>query len=303
MNRVLVVGSINKDIIFNVSNIPMVGETIISNKVESRNGGKGLNQAVALSRLGNSVDFIGAVGDDDYGEEIKKLIKNEGIDNKNILIKRKMKTGTANILVDNYGNNQIVVYSGANMNLSIQDIDIELIKSCDICLLQLEIPFDTVYEILRLCNNLGKITVLNPAPLVKRFNREILKYVDFLIPNETELELLLDKKNRSLNEIINSAKEVLDYGTKNVIVTLGDKGCVYANKEMSVHYPCEKVKAVDTTAAGDSFIGGFISAYISGLSIDECIIYAQKVAEYTVKAVGAVDSLPYKKQLEEEEKC
>lgn len=303
MNRVLVVGSINKDIIFNVSNIPMVGETIISNKVESRNGGKGLNQAVALARLGNSVDFVGAVGDDDYGEEIKKLIKNEGINNKNILIKRKMKTGTANILVDNYGNNQIVVYSGANMNLSIQDIDIELIKSCDICLLQLEIPFDTVYEILRLCNNLGKITVLNPAPLVKRFNKEILKYVDFLIPNETELELLLDKKNRSLNEIINSAKEVLDYGTKNVIVTLGDKGCVYANKEMSVHYPCEKVKAVDTTAAGDSFIGGFISAYIDGLSIDECIIYAQKVAEYTVKAVGAVDSLPYKKQLEEEEKC
>lgn len=303
MSRVLVVGSINKDIIFNVSNIPIVGETIISNKVESRNGGKGLNQAVALARLGNSVDFVGAVGDDDYGEEIKKLIKNEGINNKNILIKRKMKTGTANILVDNYGNNQIVVYSGANMNLSIQDIDIELIKSCDICLLQLEIPFDTVYEILRLCNNLGKITVLNPAPLVKRFNKEILKYVDFLIPNETELELLLDKKNRSLNEIINSAKEVLDYGTKNVIVTLGDKGCVYANKEMSVHYPCEKVKAVDTTAAGDSFIGGFISAYIDGLSIDECIIYAQKVAEYTVKAVGAVDSLPYKKQLEEEEKC
>lgn len=288
--EIVVCGSLNMDITLEVEELAKKGETILANGLKKSLGGKGQNQAVAIKRLGKDVCMLGAVGNDDYGKEIELFLENEGLE-KNILIKD-ASTGVAYINIDKNGDNNIIVYSGANFMLTEEDFEIfkKTIKKAKICVLQLEIPLNIVYKCLEYCSANGIITILNPAPYNKNFDVNYLKYVDYLIPNETELEFLINKKNI---DIESKLKEVKNLGVKNVLVTLGENGslCLLENGEY-ISVPARKVKAIDTTAAGDSFISGFVSKLIEDKSVKEAMEFATKVSSIVVTKKGAIDSLP-----------
>lgn len=296
--KIIVIGSLNVDTTYQLPHIPAEGETILATSKTTQRGGKGQNQAVAMSRLGAEVMMIGAVGNDEEGNMLIDGLKIEGIDSSGI-IRKSVPSGTASIYLDENARNNIVVYPGANFAMTVEDIDekIDLIKSAQICVMQNEIPKDVIYHVIEICKNNGIITILNPAPAVKDFDTKYLGMVDYLVPNETELELLLDKKIE--NNVEELAREVLELGCKNVLVTLGSKGSMLINKDEVYNQSAKLVKAVDTTAAGDSFIGGFTTALAMGKDYKEAMEYGTKVSAIAVTKPGAVDSLPTVKEVED----
>ena len=296
--KIIVIGSLNVDTTYQLPHIPAEGETILATSKTTQRGGKGQNQAVAMSRLGAEVMMIGAVGNDEEGNMLIDGLKIEGIDSSGI-IRKSVPSGTASIYLDENARNNIVVYPGANFAMTVEDIDekIDSIKSAQICVMQNEIPKDVIYHVIEICKNNGIITILNPAPAVKDFDTKYLGMVDYLVPNETELELLLDKKIE--NNVEELAREVLELGCKNVLVTLGSKGSMLINKDEVYNQSAKLVKAVDTTAAGDSFIGGFTTALAMGKDYKEAMEYGTKVSAIAVTKPGAVDSLPTVKEVED----
>lgn len=296
--KIIVIGSLNVDTTYQLPHIPAEGETILATSKTTQRGGKGQNQAVAMSRLGAEVMVIGAVGNDEEGNVLIDGLKIEEIDSSGI-IRKNVPSGTASIYLDENAKNNIVVYPGANFAMTVEDIDekIDLIKSAQICVMQNEIPKDVIYHVIEICKNNGIITILNPAPAVKDFDTKYLGMVDYLVPNETELELLLGKKIE--NNVEELAREVLELGCKNVLVTLGSKGSMLINKDEVYNQSAKLVKAVDTTAAGDSFIGGFTTALAMGKDYKEAMEYGTKVSAIAVTKPGAVDSLPTVKEVED----
>lgn len=295
--KILVIGSLNMDTTYSLSHIPKEGETIISSKKTVQRGGKGQNQAIQIGRLGCDITMIGAVGDDPEGKILLEGLKEDGVDPDSIFIK-KGSTGTASIYVDKKGQNNIVVFPGANFEITVEDIEknSDLIKSADIVVLQNEIPLEVNYKVIELCNNEDTITVYNPAPANKNFKKEYLGMVDYFLPNETEIEIILDREIGEDYEEI--AREALELGCKNVIITLGKTGSLLVNKEKTHLEPAKVVKAVDTTAAGDSYIGGFVAGLAAGLEVEGAMELATRVAAITVTRPGAVDSLPTKVEVE-----
>lgn len=293
---ILVVGSLNMDTTYELDHLPLKGETILAKYIKSNRGGKGQNQAVAAARLGSDVILVGAVGDDDGGRLIKKGLSEDNI-NTDYIITKDTPTGCASIYIDKNGNNNIVVYSGSNFELNKADIEsFNKFKNIKYCIMQLEIPLDTVYRTLEICKKNNIITILNPAPANTDFNSDYLKYVDYFIPNETELSLIANEK--AVNENIEKlCRNLLKKGVKNVIVTLGEKGSVLVNNNEIIKVPCGKTEAVDTTAAGDSYIGGFVTYLSEGKSLKESMEFASKVAAKTVSKKGAIDSLPYRNNI------
>lgn len=298
MSEVLVVGSINMDLVVKTDEIPKIGETLLGSELLQIPGGKGANQGAAIAKLRNDVTFLGKVGNDVYADVMLKSMEDSGVDISHIE-RCNTNTGIAVINVDKHGNNNIVVISGANgfVDKDYLQMNIEVFKSSKIVLFQLEIPIDSVKEGLIIAKKLGKTTILNPAP-ARDLDDEIINNIDILIPNEHELQRLSKVNITDDESLLEASKLLLNKGIKQIIVTLGSRGVLYVTKDEHSFYKAYKVDAVDTTAAGDSFIGGFTSAYIKGSSIEESITRGQAAAALAVQKIGAQSSLPTLEEVE-----
>lgn len=292
MKNICVIGSLNMDLVVNVDTMPKPGQTIIGSNFKEVPGGKGANQAVAMARLNGNVSMIGKVGEDGFGQTLINSLKNDKVDTTYIQT-AKGATGVAIITVDKNAQNSIVVSPGANFEVKEDDIDnnIEAIKNSDIVVLQLETPLNTIKYALNKAKELNKYTILNPAPAVK-LDDEIIKNVDLLTPNETELEIISGVSIETEEDIQKAAQIMIEKGVKELIVTLGSKGSLYINKEKSMFKKAYKVEAVDTTAAGDSYTGALAVALSQDKNIEDAMDFASKVGALSVLKEGAQSSLP-----------
>lgn len=292
MKNICVIGSLNMDLVVNVDTMPKPGQTIIGSNFKEVPGGKGANQAVAMARLNGNVSMIGKVGEDGFGQTLINSLKNDKVDTTYIQT-AKGATGVALITVDKNAQNSIVVSPGANFEVKEDDIDnnIEAIKNSDIVVLQLETPLNTIKYALNKAKELNKYTILNPAPAVK-LDDEIIKNVDLLTPNETELEIISGVSIETEEDIQKAAQIMIEKGVKELIVTLGSKGSLYINKEKSMFKKAYKVEAVDTTAAGDSYTGALAVALSQDKNIEDAMDFASKVGALSVLKEGTQSSLP-----------
>ena len=299
MKKALVIGSLNMDMTVKVEELPKLGETIFGNDFYESCGGKGANQAVAVSKLGMKTEMIGMVGKDSQGEKLIQNLNKYGIISDNV-IKSDELTGRAIITVDKKGDNNIIVIPGSNFKITKEHIQAkqDVIASSDVVILQNEIPADTVEFSLLKAKELGKITIFNPAP-ARKLSGEVFKNTDYLILNETEMEEIFEIKfnDEEYTEKISIKKK--EYGIKNIILTLGDKGSILFSEDNNIKkYDVYKVKAVDTTAAGDSFIGAFTMKICEIGNPDEAIKYATAVSAIVVTRQGAQDSIPTREEIE-----
>ncbi len=297
MGDITILGIFVADISFSGNKIPSTGETILGDSYNVGPGGKGCNQAIAISRLGGRVNFISKLGDDDYGKLAIDKLKKDNIDTSNIIISSKHKTGVAGIHVDrNTGKNAITVVRGAPSSLTIKEIDINLFKQSKIFLTQLEIPIDVTLHCLKAAKEYGLINILNPAPACK-LSDDFFKLIDYFTPNETEAEFYTGIKIKNENDAKVSAKKLIEMGIKKVIITLGEKGLFYSDGKEEIFIEASSDKAVDTTGAGDAFNGGFSFALLKGKKIKECLEIANKVAGASTTKLGAGDSMPVLKDI------
>ena len=295
MKKILVIGSLNLDVVIRVNHIPAVGETILAGDSYRNPGGKGANQAYATARLGGDVTFVGAVGQDETAKILLHNLHEAGTDIEHVVVNKEQPTGTAMIAVDGDGDNSIIVIPGANSTLSCGDIEQlrDVIKTCDIVVMQLEIPLETVLCAAKIAYEYGKLVVLDPAPVPEYIDEKIYKYVDIIKPNETELGMLNNMEVNTQEDIEVATKKLRARGVKNVIVTLGENG-VYADTEKTGTFCVEpiKVEAVDSTAAGDSFTAALVTKLAKGEDIKEAVEFANKVASIVVTRKGAQSSVP-----------
>ncbi len=299
MKRIMVIGSLNMDLVTKVDKTPLVGQTVFGEGLVKYEGGKGANQAVAIGKLGGNVTMLGMLGNDPFADTLKNNLKKHNVDTKYLFSTTKAPTGTALIMVNENGDNSIVVIPGANNELSEQSIETEFFKDIDYVLAQFEVPKKTITKAFKIAKNLGIKTVLNPAP-ASTIDEELLSLCDMLIPNETEFELITGCNARDKESIIHGASVLFDKGVNEVLVTLGENGAIYLNSDGKI---CEvdayEVKAIDTTAAGDSFIGGLLTCLSNKKTIEEALEYAMKVGALTVSKQGAQSSLPQMDEVEQ----
>jgi ribokinase len=300
---IVVIGSINMDLVLRVPRMPLPGETLTGGAFRTIPGGKGANQAVACARLSGKVAgaqqvaMIGCVGDDAFGATLRAALVGDGIIDSHISTLPGVASGIASILVDDNGQNSIVIAGGANDLLSPAHIDAakELIEQADIVVLQLETPMATVVHAIKLARSLGKTVVLNPAPAAS-LPEGVLELVDYLIPNEIEAAMLAGVSPEGADaKALAAALQKL--GSDNVIITLGSKGVHAALYGGDYTFPAEAVQAVDTTAAGDTFIGGFVAGLASGMDEAESIQQGQRAAAWSVTKPGAQTSIPHLHEL------
>ena len=297
MSDITVLGIFVADISFSGNKLPSMGETILGDSYNVGPGGKGCNQAIAISRLGGKVNFISKLGDDDYGKLAINKLKKDNIDTSNIIISNKHKTGVAGIHVDkNTGKNAITVVRGAPSSLTKKEIDTNLFKQSKIFLTQLEIPIEVTLHSLKVAKEFGLINILNPAPACELSN-DFFKLVDYFTPNETEAEFYTGIKINDENDAKISAKKLIEMGIKKVIITLGEKGLFYSDGNEEIYMKASPDKAIDTTGAGDAFNGGFSFALFKGKKIKECLEIANKVAGLSTTKLGAGDSMPTFKEI------
>ena len=304
MNKVCVLGSMNMDLVVKVNDIPRVGETILSKSFEKIAGGKGANQAVAAKRCGAEVAMIAKIGKDENGEILKDKLKEDNIDVKYVFEDKNESTGMAFIMVNENGNNSIIVVAGSNMTINKEDIEasLEKIEESDILIAQFETSEEMTLEAFKKAKEFGKVTILNPAP-AKKINEELLKVTDIIVPNETEAEVLTGITVETLEDANKAGKVFLEKGVKFVVITLGDKGAAVIGKDFCKLVPSYKVNAIDTTAAGDSFIGGLSSKLdfrnINKETLIGAVNFGNKVSSISVQRKGAQPSIPYLKEIEE----
>ena len=297
--RIVVIGSCNTDMVINTDRLPLPGETIIGGNFFMNAGGKGANQAVAAVRLGGSVSFMAKVGNDHFGSRSIEQYKAEGIDVDHILIDNELPSGVALIMVDANGENCIAVASGANAMLRPEDIDraVGMIERGDIVLMQLETPLDTVEYVARIAKERGKRVVLNPAP-AQHLPDSLLKNLFMIIANETETELITGVKITDMESICRAADVMSERGVQNVVITLGSKGAFIKENGAYHKVPAIKVKAVDATAAGDTFCGAVCVALAEKKGILDAVEFANRCASVTVTRMGAQSSLPYRAEID-----
>lgn len=299
-SKILAIGSANMDLVVSTQRFPQPGETVFGNKFGMYPGGKGANQAVAAAKLGGNVCFLGKMGNDLFREKLSASMQNDGVQLDHLLIDPNTSTGMALITVDSNGQNEIVVVSGSNMNLSPADVESKraIFAAAKIVLLQLEIPLNTVTQSARLAKENGTIVILNPAPACE-LPQELLSMVDYLTPNETEAAFLIKQAVHDQESAQAAALMLLEKGVKNVILTMGKQGALLVNKEKTKLFPATKVQAVDTTAAGDAFNGALAFTLASEKNLDEAIRFANSVAAYSVTKMGAQSSMPTREDLEQ----
>ena len=302
LKKILVIGSIGYDLTAYYEKMPVIGETIVGRKFAENPGGKGDNQAVAGGRSGGDITFLGAIGDDYYGEILKKNLEVNNVKH-NLKVVPNMNCQIATILVDQDGRNSIVIVPGANNYVDKKQIDEneKIIDENDIIVLQLEIPLETVEYVIDMAHKKNKIIILNPSPW-QTLSENALKKVDYLIPNEIELSLMTGMKTDQIEQIEIACKKIIELGAKNLIVTLGEKGSLLYNKKGSKMFPAFPVKAVDTTGAGDCFAGVFSTYLSKNYPIEEAIKYANLASSISVTKIGTIPSFPTQKEIEEARK-
>ncbi len=294
MPSLTVVGSLNMDLVVRVAHLPAPGETILGRDYQTIPGGKGANQAVAAARLGGIVHLVGRVGQDSYGQTLIANLSVEGIHVEFVQVDSTSASGIAMITLDEAGSNTIVVAPGANMALTPQDVfqAFNGIASMDVLVLQLESPLECVQEAARLGQARGAKVVLNPAP-ARKLPDEIYKYVDVLVPNETEISLLTSLPVNTIGQAEQAAVRLLEMGAGEVVLTLGGRGAlVVVPGETSTHIPPYKVQVVDTTAAGDAFVAGLAVGLAQGLNLVEASRFGNAAGAVAVTRLGAQPSMP-----------
>ncbi|MEB0047559.1 MULTISPECIES: ribokinase [unclassified Pseudomonas] len=291
--KVVVIGSLNMDLVTRAPRLPRGGETLIGQSFATVSGGKGANQAVAASRLGAKVSMVGCVGCDAYGDELRAALMAEHIDCQAVSTVDGS-SGVALIVVDDNSQNAIVIVAGANGALTSEVVDRfdAVLQAADVIICQLEVPDATVGHALKRGRELGKTVILNPAPASRPLPVDWYASIDYLIPNESEASALSGVSVDSLETAKIAALRLITMGVHKVIITLGAQGSLFASSAGIEHFAAPKVKAVDTTAAGDTFVGGFAAALSAGKSEAEAIRFGQVAAALSVTRAGAQPSIP-----------
>ena len=298
MKKIVVIGSLNMDFVVDVKSHPRVGETVLGGSLNLKPGGKGANQAYAAAKLGGDVVMLGAVGDDSFGQRLIQNLGQAGVHTEYIKVLPGVNTGSAFVSVNEKGDNSIIVIQGANKYVDREYIDsvVHVIADCDIVVFQLEIPLDTVVYAAGLAKSMGKLVILDPAP-VQCLPERLLSGLDIIKPNQTELTKLLGKEGVKPKD---GLKLLQEKGVKNAIVTLGKDGCCFRKENGEfIYFPAFKVKAVDTTGAGDCFTASLAYCLALGFTIEAALKFAQKASAISVTRNGAQDSYPSLKEVEE----
>ncbi|VWL87427.1 ribokinase [Burkholderia lata] len=297
--RVTVIGSLNMDLVVRARRLPLPGETLMGRSVTSVPGGKGGNQAVAAARLGAAVAMVGRVGADAHGARLVRQLEDEAIDCTGLDASSAAPTGTAMIVVADDGQNAIVIVPGSNGEVSALTVrdHAELIGGADVVVCQMEIGREAVDAALHAARAMNRIVVLNPAPVTSPIPSHWYPLVDFLIPNEVEATALSGVPVTCPRSALDAAQVLRRLGARNVIITLGAQG-VYAAMandpaDGGLHYPGKRVDAIDTTAAGDTFVGAFAAATAARLPVADAIRFGLQAAAISVTRAGAQPSIPY----------
>ena len=292
MARIAVVGSSNTDLVTYITRMPARGETLEAPRFEMGPGGKGANQAVAAARLGSDVLMVGKVGDDMFGRNLLANFKEQGIDTRHVGVAGSVSTGVATILVEQSGENSILIVKGANNHLLPPDIDAAAadLLNCELILLQLEVPLETIYHTVALATRHGRSVMLNPAPATRDLDLAKLRDVAFFTPNRGELSLLTGMPATSRTEIEAASQKLRDGGIRAVITTLGHEGALLVSPDGVTHVPSVPVEAVDTTGAGDAFIGSFAHFLAGGADVKRAMHWAVRYAAHSVTMRGAQKS-------------
>lgn len=297
---ILVVGSANMDLVIKAKSIPKPGETITDGDFYTSCGGKGANQAVTVARLGGRCYFVGRVGKDTFGKELRESLIRNNVNIDYLVEDKDNPTGVAFIMVNSDGENCIIVAPGANRFLTQEDIErsLTIMPSIGVLLTQLEIPIETTGFALKLAKEHGITTILNPAP-AREIDPDIFSLVDIVTPNESELKILTGIEPREKKDIVMGGKKLLDYGAKTVIVTLGGKGAMIIEKDLELYIPPVKVSVVDTTGAGDVFNGALAVRVTCQDPIEKAVRYAVISAGISVTRRGAQSSIPTAEEVDQ----
>jgi len=294
---VLVFGSLNLDLVTYADKLPAIGETIVGEKLLKFPGGKGLNQAIAARRAGSEVLMVGSIGNDADGDYLFNILKSENIDPK-FITKTSEQTGIAVIEVSKSAENRIIIIAGANSKTRFSNEVLTSSPSVTVSLAQLETPIAEVAKFIHESKAAGKITILNPAP-IQKLDQQLLQDTDYLIANETEASFLIGSavEHLSKDEAVTIARQLQKNGLKKVIITLGEQGSVYLDQEKELFIPAYKVKAVDTTAAGDAFCGAFATAISENKPVEYALKFASAAGGLAATKAGAVPSLPTQQEI------
>ena len=296
MSKIVIIGSSNVDLTVRTSHIPSKGETIFGAAPNTAFGGKGANQAVAVSRLGGDISFITKIGTDSYGNMMAENLVKEGMSADTVIRDSETPSGVAWICVDDNGDNSIIVMPGANCTMTKEDIVpfLSLIKEADYLLMQLETPLEVVEHAASIAYENGVKVVLNPAP-AQPLSDDLLSKTYLLTPNEKECRLLCGET--ASDDVRTNAETLLAKGVKNVIVTLGEKGSLLSNASGQAEVPAVKVNAVDTVAAGDTYNGALVVALSEGKTLTEAMAFATKASAIAVTRFGAQPSVLYRSEI------
>ncbi|MBU7455996.1 ribokinase [Leuconostoc fallax] len=300
MRNVVVIGSLNIDIVQKVPRLPRQGETLGVTDQSSNFGGKGANQAIAAQRQGSQVAMIGAIGDDDRGLAFRQLMTDEKMDDRYITTKAPH-TGSATIMLEPDGHNTILVHGGANMSLTREDVRRaeSVIAEADVVVAQLEVPREAIEEGFKIAKQHGVTTILNPAPVTHYIEQAIIDHTDLVVPNETEAAALAGVPATTDRKELEQVIDILhDKGFKDIVVTLGADGVYYDVKQQQGIVPIIPAKVVDTTAAGDTFIGSLAANWSSDLSIEALLTRATAASSIVVARPGAIAAIPLKREVD-----
>tara|TARA_B100000700_G_scaffold78162_1_gene87770 strand:- start:494 stop:1408 length:915 start_codon:yes stop_codon:yes gene_type:complete len=282
--------------------IPTKGETVLGDDFVVGPGGKGSNQAVAAGKAGADVNFISKIGKDSYGAMAKKIYSETNVKTENLFVAETKSTGVAAILLNKEtGDNAISVVPGAAGELTIEDINKaeDTIKNSSFFLTQLETPLETTIHALKIAKRNNVTTILNPAPAAK-LDKDIFPLIDYFTPNETEASFYVNKEISNENDAKDSSKDLLDLGIKNVVITLGEKGVYFENKDENFFVPALNLecKVVDTSGAGDAFNGAFAAALCENKDIKEALVFANTFAGISTTKIGTANSMPTRDEID-----